>query len=139
MASINVSNLRTTFIEILEAIDTSGSFADAVSKLSSEDARISTTFSAIASLASLATKEKNIATRFHLGSIGGVLGLTGLVESVNDGRHDLNDNSRNISHHRRCFITRSQPKSTGIGHIFQCFSAGARIRPYDRPEPAAAA
>ena len=61
MASINVSNVRTVFTELLQALDKSGSFADAVSKLSSEDARISTTLSAIVSLASLATKEKNIA------------------------------------------------------------------------------
>ena len=91
MASINVNTVRTAFTELLQALDKSGSFADAVSKLSSEDARISTTFSAIVSLASLATKEKNMATRFHLGSIGGVLGLIGLGESVGDGRHDLND------------------------------------------------
>ena len=56
MASINLSNVRTTFFEILEALDTSGSLADALSKVSSEDARISTTLSAIASLISLATK-----------------------------------------------------------------------------------
>ena len=49
MASINVNNVRTTFIGILKAMDKSGSFADAVSKLSSEDARISTTLSAIVS------------------------------------------------------------------------------------------
>ena len=58
MASINVSNVRTVFTELLQALDKSVSFADAVSKLSSEDARISTTLSAIVSLVSLATKEK---------------------------------------------------------------------------------
>ena len=55
--------MGTTFTELLKALDKSGSLA----------------------------KEENKAARFHLGTIGGVLGLIGLGESVSDGRHDLND------------------------------------------------
>ena len=83
--------MRTTFAGLLEALDKSGSLADALSKVSSEDARISTTLSAATSLVSLAVDKENTAARFHLGTIGGVLGLIGLGESVSDGRHDLND------------------------------------------------
>ena len=62
--------MRTTFIGILKAMDKSGSFAEPVSKLSSEDARISTTLAAIVSLVSLAVDKENTAARFHLGSNG---------------------------------------------------------------------
>ena len=88
---MTTSSVTKTINQILEAIKKPGSFAEALGKLSSEDARISTTLSAIVSLASLATKEKNLAARFHLGSAGVVLGSIGLGESVSDGRHDLND------------------------------------------------
>ena len=68
---MTVSNVTKTLIpQILEAIDKSGSLAAALIKVSSEDARISTTLSAIVSLASLTANKKDTAARFHLGSNG---------------------------------------------------------------------
>ena len=51
---MTTSSVTKTITRILEAIEKPGSFAEALGKLSSEDARISTTLSAAASLASLA-------------------------------------------------------------------------------------
>ena len=51
---MTASSVTKTITRILEAIEKPGSFAEALSKLSSEDAKISTTLSAATSLASLA-------------------------------------------------------------------------------------
>ena len=65
---MTASSVTKTINQILEAIEKSGSFAEALSKLSSEDAKISTTLSAAASLVSLAVSLSKTRKTTNLGN-----------------------------------------------------------------------